>query len=111
MRIGERGKRQEIGQMTREPIKGRPPPHASTAALLHGTEDGVPSISFHVGPPVFIHPFPWATVFFSNLDGFANFEVVVQFFLVFVCHGFDDFEVGGVEWLITVFVVLAYATV
>ena len=33
------------------------------------------------------------------------------FLFVFVCHSLDDFKVGYIKWLITVLIVLTYATV
>ena len=111
--IGDWRERRETDGLVKWPESPRragPPAPAGQLPLVHGIEDRIPSVSLNIGAPVFIHPFSWATVFFLNLKCFPDFQVVVQFPLVFVGHGLNHFKVRDVEWFIAVLVVLADAT-
>ena len=86
--IGERGGRQMDWSNDQKAQEGLgPPPHATPDALVHGVKDRIPCISFDIWPPVFVHSSSWPAVFLFYLESFSDFEVVVQFFFVFVSHG------------------------
>ena len=67
LRIGERGKRETEWSKTKSPRRAGPPAPPHNRLSIHGIENWVPGISFYVGSPVFVHSFPWATIFFFCL--------------------------------------------
>ena len=111
LRIGERGKRETEWSKTKSPRRAGPPAPPHNRLSIHGIENWVPGISFYVGSPVFVHSFPWATIFFFDFEGFPHPLVIVEFSLVLSRHGLDDLEVRDVKGLVAALIVLAYATV
>ena len=93
LRIGERGKRETEWSKTKSPRRAGPPAPPHNRLSIHGIENWVPGISFYVGSPVFVHSFPWATIFFFDFEGFPHPLVIVKFSLVLSRHGLDDLEV------------------
>ena len=110
---GETREREDNGKerdnLQKEPKKGWPPRPAS--AIVHLVENRIPHRGFDVGAKVFVEALTRAAISSPDLQGFTDFEVIIQLALIFVRLVDDDCRGSPVDVFFTMLFVSTDARV